>query len=364
MADRPEDHPDFAMDNVVDPVSGQNNSAKPPNPYPARGWARNEIPPRQYDNWLKRTIALWIRWLEQKVDEFSGIFNAATPEPTPETLISRDEDGRAQVADPEEEQDVANRRFVLSSLPEVPGFSTEPQALAGTDSSTIMTPQRTAQAIDARSPWLRCNFGGLVSDETVILCSYDIGPPGPTYGLMRITIPDVPERPSVRMRPGMTVYLGSFSGGASGALQDGGYVVGTVESDTEILVAVPFGTTGSGDVEWRFLAGTEDADPDNTGVIFITRAKAGQYIINPVLPSREPPLAYGVNHGIAIGSARSASAILHVDAPIGAQDLLSPTAELQLSVMGTRYIRTAAANGTPTDAVDVTVAAFRTLRLQ
>lgn len=116
MADRPEDHPDFAMENVVDPVSGQNNSAKPPAPYPARGWARNEIPPRQYDNWVKRTVSLWIRWLEQKVDEFSGIFNAATPEATPETLMSRDEDGRAQVADPERAQDIATRGFVDNSL--------------------------------------------------------------------------------------------------------------------------------------------------------------------------------------------------------------------------------------------------------
>lgn len=112
MPDRPEVHPDFAMDDVLDPVSGQPNVVQPSAPKQGTGWSRYEKPPRQYMNWLHRTTAQWIRWLEGKADQIVS----ATSAPTPDTLMERDEDGRAQVTDPVEDQDIATLGYVRSAM--------------------------------------------------------------------------------------------------------------------------------------------------------------------------------------------------------------------------------------------------------
>lgn len=49
--------PRWAMDNVVDPISGQPNVVTPPPEKQDNGWAFGEFPPRQWFNWLGRNTA-------------------------------------------------------------------------------------------------------------------------------------------------------------------------------------------------------------------------------------------------------------------------------------------------------------------
>ena len=48
------DFPRWATEDQIDPISGQNNVVEPPTTKKDNGWARKEIPPRQWFNWLGR----------------------------------------------------------------------------------------------------------------------------------------------------------------------------------------------------------------------------------------------------------------------------------------------------------------------
>lgn len=58
--------PDFAMVDIVDPVSELNNALQPPAAYAAYGWSRDEPPPRNYENWTKRYTSLWLHYLDEQ----------------------------------------------------------------------------------------------------------------------------------------------------------------------------------------------------------------------------------------------------------------------------------------------------------
>jgi len=79
MADRPEKFPDWALDNVVDPVSFQNNVVEPPDARKLSGWTRFEVPPRQWFNWLFRITTLWIRYLDSRVSKADAFTVATLP---------------------------------------------------------------------------------------------------------------------------------------------------------------------------------------------------------------------------------------------------------------------------------------------
>lgn len=64
MPTKPNEYPDWATEDQIDPVSGQNNVLEPPPTKKESGWDRSEIPPRQWFNWLLRKTAAWLRWLE------------------------------------------------------------------------------------------------------------------------------------------------------------------------------------------------------------------------------------------------------------------------------------------------------------
>jgi len=64
MTTKPTKYPDFAMDDVVDPTSGQPNIIEPSTGKKSDGWVYNEKPPRQYFNWLARLTSQWIRWID------------------------------------------------------------------------------------------------------------------------------------------------------------------------------------------------------------------------------------------------------------------------------------------------------------
>lgn len=69
MVSKPTIIPVWAQNDVVDPISGQNNVLEPPNEKKLEGWARLEYPPRNWFNWLFRYIYLWIQWLKQQEEQ-------------------------------------------------------------------------------------------------------------------------------------------------------------------------------------------------------------------------------------------------------------------------------------------------------
>lgn len=109
MADRPEQLPEWATEDQVDDVSGQNNVVEPPAERKESGWDRREIPPRQWQNWLARLYYRWIEWARDILDD-------ATHDETPETLAKRDSDGRMRAEDPEAAQDVATKKWTEDQL--------------------------------------------------------------------------------------------------------------------------------------------------------------------------------------------------------------------------------------------------------
>lgn len=58
--------PEWAENDVVDPVSGQNNVLEPPTEKKLEGWARLEFPPRNWFNWLGRYTNRWLSFLKQQ----------------------------------------------------------------------------------------------------------------------------------------------------------------------------------------------------------------------------------------------------------------------------------------------------------
>jgi hypothetical protein len=73
--------PDFAMNDVTDPSSGQPNVVEPSAGKKAGGFIYNEKPPRQYLNWMQRLNALWIRYFDSQYAEgtFKGRVNGSSP---------------------------------------------------------------------------------------------------------------------------------------------------------------------------------------------------------------------------------------------------------------------------------------------
>lgn len=65
MATRPDKFPDWATDDVVSPISTQNNVVEPSAAKKTLGWDYREKPVRQFMNWLQRYYALWIRYLDE-----------------------------------------------------------------------------------------------------------------------------------------------------------------------------------------------------------------------------------------------------------------------------------------------------------
>ena len=58
--------PLWAVQNQIDPVSLQNNVLVPPAVMMQYGFYRKQFPPRQWFNWLFRTINDWIAYLSQQ----------------------------------------------------------------------------------------------------------------------------------------------------------------------------------------------------------------------------------------------------------------------------------------------------------
>jgi hypothetical protein len=69
--------PRWALNDIVNATSGENNVVAPPAGYDTLGWDFKEKPPRQYFNWLGRTTHDWLAWLQEQTEPI-GKFSAST----------------------------------------------------------------------------------------------------------------------------------------------------------------------------------------------------------------------------------------------------------------------------------------------
>lgn len=75
MAQKPLLYPEWASQDVRDPKTQQYNVVEPPEERKDIGWII-EKPPRQWFNWLFRTIYDWILWLDQQ-ESLNTVSNAS-----------------------------------------------------------------------------------------------------------------------------------------------------------------------------------------------------------------------------------------------------------------------------------------------
>lgn len=78
MVVKPTILPMWAVDNVVDPISGQNNVTTPPMEKQLIGWSLKEQPPRNWFNWLGRYTYQWLAWLNQQETQNRVVDNTGT----------------------------------------------------------------------------------------------------------------------------------------------------------------------------------------------------------------------------------------------------------------------------------------------
>ena len=63
---KPSNYPEWASLDQTDPISGSNNSLQPPPQKALYGFDRLEFPPRNWINWLYKTINEWIVYFDQQ----------------------------------------------------------------------------------------------------------------------------------------------------------------------------------------------------------------------------------------------------------------------------------------------------------
>lgn len=69
MVSKPTELLVWADQDVIDPVSGQNNVLTPPTEKQQVGWVRQEYPVRQWMNWIGRMSGRWIAYLKQQEEQ-------------------------------------------------------------------------------------------------------------------------------------------------------------------------------------------------------------------------------------------------------------------------------------------------------
>lgn len=91
MVSKPTILPEWAANDVQDPVSNQFNVVEPPTEKKLSGWFLGEKPNRQWWNWLHRQAYLWLQFLSQQ-EAFKVVTNAngINLYPTDGSLITLD----------------------------------------------------------------------------------------------------------------------------------------------------------------------------------------------------------------------------------------------------------------------------------
>jgi len=75
----PTSYPDWAMTDVVDPISGSNNCIEPPNEKKQFGASYSGVLERNFLNWMFRNICLWIKFLNGALHTPKEYLNAEKP---------------------------------------------------------------------------------------------------------------------------------------------------------------------------------------------------------------------------------------------------------------------------------------------
>jgi hypothetical protein len=96
--DRPDKYPDWAMNDVVEPISGQNNVIEPPQVKKDEGWGYRDKGARNWFNWLSRYTANWIRYLDAPATFTVGTVPLNVNYPLGKTIYVTDAAGGAQLA--------------------------------------------------------------------------------------------------------------------------------------------------------------------------------------------------------------------------------------------------------------------------
>lgn len=78
MATKPTESPEWALNDKIDVVSGQNNVASPSASEKSDGYNYLEYPKRQNWNWLGRMLSKWVEWLTQETENNTTSINANT----------------------------------------------------------------------------------------------------------------------------------------------------------------------------------------------------------------------------------------------------------------------------------------------
>ena len=138
MAERPEKFPEWAKEDQTDPVSGQVNRSEPPEARKDSGWNRQEIPPRQWLNWLTWKANEWIEWLTGRVDELQTDVDGA----------QSDADAAQTTADTHIDEEVSDSPHGIGSVAAFEGD----QDLRTTDevgfSEVFLTPQARPLSVE------------------------------------------------------------------------------------------------------------------------------------------------------------------------------------------------------------------------
>lgn len=236
---RPTQFPDFATTDVVDGTSGQNNVAAPSGPKILQGWDYREKPPRQWLNWLHRFTGLWVRW-------FDELLESRTADATPDSLMLRDANGRAKVADPDVDGDIANKGYVDESI----AGNVAPDPLATDDLASHLTP--------AQVPTIARAYNGRVMVKCDTTAIGTITGNYNTYGSGLCVLSSLSE--ALNNRKGDLIYV-SFSGaapdswclststGLSLTVFSGGIPYGATESGTFTIYTVTNDLSGAGLVD-------------------------------------------------------------------------------------------------------------------
>lgn len=69
MTDRPDQFPDFALEDRQDPILNVPNVVTPDSSHIDYGWAYKEPAPMNWMNWIHRYTALWIRYLDERLNK-------------------------------------------------------------------------------------------------------------------------------------------------------------------------------------------------------------------------------------------------------------------------------------------------------
>jgi hypothetical protein len=66
MIERPNKYPDWATQDYLDPISGENNVVEPPVEKKEKGWSYRDKGIRNWFNWLGRYTRDWIQYVDER----------------------------------------------------------------------------------------------------------------------------------------------------------------------------------------------------------------------------------------------------------------------------------------------------------